>query len=104
MRCSLWGAIKSEICNVPPKYLGYKKAPSASHNEHRILVTRLWSLLLLELGGYWDPILQMVANTLILGAAVALLVISFQPILDRRLWIAFTLLTTAVFALPSGWE
>ena len=24
------------------------------HNEHRILITRLWSLLLLELAGYWD--------------------------------------------------
>ena len=34
----------------------------AAHNEHRIFVTRLWSLLLLELGGYWDPMLQMAAT------------------------------------------
>jgi len=102
-----WDQWDAEGAFLYPKYFGGTLQISdliAPHNEHRILVTRLWSLLLLELGGYWDPILQMVANTLILGAAVALLVISFQPILDRRLWIAFTLFTTAVFALPSGWE
>jgi len=39
----------------------------APHNEHRILITRLWSWLLLELNGYWELILQMVANTLMSG-------------------------------------
>src|ERR1039458_3823782 len=76
----------------------------APHNEHRIFMTRLWSLLLLELGGYWDPILQMVANTLLLGGFVALFVAAFRPILDRASWIAFALLFTVIFSLPFGWE
>ena len=73
------------------------------HNEHRILVTRLWSLLLLELEGYWDPILQMVANTLILGAAVALFIAAFRPILDHRSWLVFALFSMVIFSLPFGW-
>ena len=76
----------------------------APHNEHRILVSRLWSLLLLELEGYWDPMLQMVANTLILGAAVALFIAAFRPILDRRSWLVFALFSMVIFSLPFSWE
>ena len=76
----------------------------AAHNEHRILLTRLWSLLLLELGGYWDPMLQMAANTLIFGAAVALFIAVVRPLLDRWSWLAFAMLSTAIFLLPFGWE
>ena len=75
----------------------------APHDEHRILVTRLWSLLLLELEGYWDPILQMLANTLILGAAVALFIGAFRPILDHRSWLVFALFSVVIFLLPFGW-
>jgi hypothetical protein len=64
----------------------------------------LWSLLLLELGGYWDPILQMVANTLIFGAVVALFIAAFRPILDRRSWLVFALFSMVIFSLPFGWE
>jgi hypothetical protein len=76
----------------------------APHNEHRVLVTRLWSLLLLELEGYWDPILQMLANTLLLGVVVALLVAAFRPILDRASWLAFAAFTAVMFSLPLSWE
>jgi hypothetical protein len=75
----------------------------APHNEHRILVTRLWSLLLLELAGYWDPILQMLANTLWLAGVVALLIAAVSPLLDRLSLFGFALFTTAAFALPLDW-
>ena len=55
----------------------------AAHNEHRILLTRLWSLLLLELEGYWDPILQMAANAVLFGGFVALFIAAFRPIFSR---------------------
>ena len=86
----LWDQWDAEGALLYPKYLGGTLQISdliAPHNEHRILVTRLWSLLLLDLEGYWDPILQMVANTLILGTAVALFIASFRPILDCRSWL-----------------
>ncbi|MBI3706007.1 MAG: hypothetical protein HY244_19620 [Rhizobiales bacterium] len=74
------------------------------HNEHRILITRLWSLLLLELNGYWDPILQMVANTLLAGLTVALLIAAFRPMLDTVSWIVLALFSMIIFALPLAWE
>lgn len=46
----------------------------------------------------------MLANALLLGAFVALLVVAFHPLLDRRAWIAFALFTTVVLALPFGRE
>jgi hypothetical protein len=102
-----WDQWDAEAAGLYPNFLSGTLSFSdliAPHNEHRILMTRLWSLLLLELGGYWDPILQMVANVLLLGLFVALLVIIFRPILDRRSWIGLSLFVTAIFAVPFAWE
>jgi hypothetical protein len=75
----------------------------SAHNEHRILFTRLWSLLLLLLEGYWDPIVQMVANALIAGAIAALTIAAFRALLPRPYWIAFALFATLILALPWTW-
>lgn len=102
-----WDQWDAEGAILYPKYFDGTLSFSdliAPHNEHRILITRLWSLLLLCLAGYWDPILQMLANTAILGAFVALLVTAFRPILDGVSWIALVLFSTVIFALPFGWE
>ena len=102
-----WDQWDAEGVILYPKYLGGTLQISdliAPHNEHRILVTRLWSLLLLALEGYWDPILQMVANTLILGVVVALFIAAFRPILDRWSWLAFALFSMVIFSLPFGWD
>lgn len=76
----------------------------APHNEHRILLTRLWSLMLIDVGGYWDSVLQMLANTTIIGALVAILIATFRPILFEGSYAALTLFTAAIFGLPFGWE
>ena len=76
----------------------------AAHNEHRILPTRLWSLLLLSLNGYWDPILQMVANAPLVGVLAALLVAAFRPLLDFASLGVLALFAMAMFALPTAWE
>jgi hypothetical protein len=102
-----WDQWDAEGVILYPKYFDGTLSFSdliAPHNEHRILISRLWSLLLLDLNGYWDPILQMLANTAILGAFVALLVTAFRPILDGVSWIALVLFSTVIFALPFGWE
>ena len=102
-----WDQWDAEGAVLYPKFLDGTLHVSnliAAHNEHRIFVTRLWSLLLLELGGYWDPMLQMAANTLIFGAAVALFIAVVRPLLDRWSWLAFAMLSTAIFLLPFGWE
>jgi hypothetical protein len=102
-----WDQWDAEGAFLYPKYFDGTLSFSdliAPHNEHRVLVSRLWSLLLLELGGYWDPMLQMVANTLILGAAVALFIAAFRPVLDRRSWLVFALFSMVIFSLPFSWE
>lgn len=86
-----WDQWDAEGAILYPKYFDGTLSFSdliAPHSEHRILITRLWLLLLLELGGYWNPTLQMLANTAILGAFVALLITAFRPhpgrcVLDR---------------------
>ncbi len=102
-----WDQWDAEGAILYPKYFGGTLRLGdliAAHNEHRILVTRLWSLLLLDLAGYWDPILQMLANTLLLGGFVFVFVAAFRPILDGAVWFAFALLAAVIFALPFGWE
>jgi hypothetical protein len=102
-----WDQWDAEGAALYPQYLSGTLRLSdliAPHNEHRLLVTRLWSLLLFGLAGYWDPILQMLANTAILGAVVALLAAAFRPVLDAASWIALTVFATVIYALPFGWE
>jgi len=101
-----WDQWDAEGASLYPRYFAGALSFSdlvAPHNEHRILVTRLWLLLLLELEGYWDPILQMLANTLLLGGIIALLVAAFRPLLDRAAIIAFAVFATVLFALPLDW-
>ena len=101
-----WDEWDAEGALLFPKYVAGTLTFSdllAPHNEHRILFTRLWSLLLLILQGYWDPIGQMLANTLVLGAMVALLVSAFRRVLPSAYWIVFVLVATLIFSLPWTW-
>jgi hypothetical protein len=52
------------------------------HNEHRILSTRVLALLLLELSGQWDTMLQMVGNALLHVGSVILLLIALGRIIS----------------------
>lgn len=102
-----WDQWDAEGAILYPKYFGGTLRLGdliAAHNEHRIAVTRLWSLLLVELGGSWDPILQMLANALLLGGFVFVFVSAFRPILDGVCWLGFALLAAVIFSLPFGWE
>jgi len=76
----------------------------ASHNEHRIFFTRIYSLVLFELNGGWDPLLQMIANAFLHCTAIVLLMKIVQPILDRARFFALALFSALVFSLPIGWE
>src|SRR5512146_802367 len=87
-----WDQWDAEGANLYPKYFDGTLTLSdllAPHNEHRILLTRLWALLLLELEGYWDPILQMAANALLFGGFAALFIAAFRPLLAGADWLAF---------------
>ena len=76
----------------------------ASHNEHRIFFTRIYSLILFELNGGWDPLLQMVANAFLHCVAIVLLMKVMRPLLDQTCFFALAMFSALVFALPIGWE
>lgn len=54
----------------------------ASHNEHRIFFTRILSLFLLKINSHWDPVVQMIVNSLLAGIPY-LIIYKFVKIEDR---------------------
>jgi hypothetical protein len=76
----------------------------APHNEHRIFVTRALSLLLFELAGGWDPILQMVVNAVLHVSAILVFTALISRLLPLEEYISYIVLVAALFSLPLGWE
>jgi hypothetical protein len=76
----------------------------SSHNEHRILTTRVFSLALFELDGGWDPMLQMIANAVLHVGVIILLVLIIQRIIRPTQFLLLAVFSTLLFVLPIGWE
>ncbi len=76
----------------------------SSHNEHRILFTRLYGLVLLLLNGQWDNQLQMVLNGVIHCATLAGLGWVMCRWLEKKYWILLWTPLALVLVLPFGWE
>jgi hypothetical protein len=74
------------------------------HNEHRVVLSRLWALGLTLANGQWDQRLECVVNAF-LPAAVALgfLTLAFRH-LNPRWYGGLVLLLMAIFGLPVAWE
>lgn len=76
----------------------------APHNEHRIFMTRLLGLFLLEVnGGLWNPVLQMVVNSTLHILSLIILLFLCTKVLSNRdtpLFLAFALI---VLSIPAGW-
>lgn len=76
----------------------------APHNEHRILWTRLTSLLAYRLnGGIWDPLLQMVLGGALHGLALVLLLAALRRDLPERA-VQWLLLFSLSLLFPFGAE
>jgi hypothetical protein len=75
----------------------------AAHNEHRILVGRLFSLALLELSGVWNPVIEMAANAVLHVVVIAFLLVLVAPDTGRGRLALFAA-CGALFAVPFGWE
>jgi len=72
----------------------------AAHNEHRILLTRIFSLGLLLLNGTWDPLLQMALNALLYASVGVLVLRAVMPTSS----LAWSAAVPLLFALPFGWQ
>lgn len=76
----------------------------SGNNEHRILFTRLYDLLLLVFNHQWDNRLQMVCNAMIHAATLAGLGWLLARLLGRKFWPVLWVLLVPMLALPFGWE
>ncbi|OBF18225.1 hypothetical protein A5725_21335 [Mycobacterium kubicae] len=76
----------------------------AAHNEHRIFITRVLSLVHLELAGEWNPRLEMILNALILTALITWLTALLLPLVARRRSLLLSGFVAFVFAFPIDFE
>ena len=76
----------------------------APDNNHRILVTRLLDLGVIELNGRWDPLLQMTVNVFIHAIFVAVLAFFFWDFWGRKNGWLVCFLLMPFFILPYGGE
>lgn len=103
----LWDQWDAEAANLYKPYLEGTLSFSdlfSPHAEHRIVFTRLIGLLLLEINGFWDPVLQMVCNAVIRIAGIGLLLRLLMPPLPGPAAVLLAAFTTLVCAIPFGWE
>jgi hypothetical protein len=103
-----WDQWDAEAAFLYKPYIEWGTVPQqllfSAHNEHRIVLTRLLSLLLFELDGGWDPVLQMVVNAGLHVTAILILVSIAQRILQAEQMMLLVLFSAFVFLLPLGWE
>jgi hypothetical protein len=78
----------------------------APHNEHRILFTRLFSMLLMTLdGGIWSNLVEAYANALFYAGTLALFyVLACRGATDRATRWILLCATIALGSLPFDWE
>jgi hypothetical protein len=76
----------------------------SSHNEHRILLTRVYDLALLLINGQWDNLVQMVANVFLYVGALTGFAWLLAWVLGQRFWPLLALLFMVVLATPITWE
>lgn len=76
----------------------------AAHNEHRIVLTRLWTLLWYWLNGQWDPRLEIVANAFLFGFISVLVAVALARIFGGRKYAAIIIAVTLWAGLPYAQE
>jgi hypothetical protein len=73
-------------------------------NEHRVVLTRLYSLTLLIVNGLWDNRMQTVVNALLYSATGAMLFWLVARMISSGESIFWAGVILATFSLPFGWE
>ena len=74
------------------------------HNEHRILTTRILSLALLLANGQWDPILEMVVNSILHIISFLILIKIISTISEKKITQVTIFVGMFIWMLPFGWD
>jgi hypothetical protein len=75
-----------------------------SYGEHNVLVSRLLALMLLKLNGQWDPIVELVVNSLIYSLILTGLCLILWRLAGRKNLPLFCLMIAISGVLHFGWE
>jgi hypothetical protein len=75
-----------------------------AHNEHRIVFTRVLGLVLLELNGSWNPLLELTANVLVCAASLAVLLVLLGRALNPAPLGMVAGFVALMASVPFGWE
>src|SRR5271166_405229 len=75
-----------------------------AHNEHVIFFTRLLTLAIFNLSGYWDVVLQMIANAILDAATVVAISYALSRPLRGGWALAAMILSALVNALPLSYD
>ena len=73
-------------------------------NEHRIFFTKLLVLLMFNVSGYWDVVLQMIVNSVLDAVTVVAIAYALSRVLHGGLAIAAIVLSTLINAVPFGYD
>ncbi|OBF18224.1 hypothetical protein A5725_21330 [Mycobacterium kubicae] len=76
----------------------------APHNEHRILLHRLLSLMHLEIAGEWNTRLEMIFGAIVHTGSITWLTALLMPLVARRYRIILACFVAFLFAMPIGYE
>lgn len=74
------------------------------HNEHRMILPKIVSIILLELNGTWDTILQSMVNALFIAVLASALWAAFFRQRDTGTAARGAFFMILVFSLPYAWE
>ena len=74
------------------------------HNEHRVVLTRLYTWGLVALNGQWDAYVQTVLNAIIHGALGIFLITRLRACTRGKRFIVLAGLAALIWFLPLGWE
>jgi hypothetical protein len=73
-------------------------------NEHLIVFTKLFVLSIFNISGYWDVVLQMIANAVVDAATVVAVACALSRVLTAGWAVAAMILSAGLNALPFGFD
>ncbi len=76
----------------------------APFNEHRIFFTRLLVLSCFDISGYWDVVLQMIANAILDAATVVAISYALSRVLSGGWAVAAMIASVLINSVPYGYD
>jgi hypothetical protein len=73
-------------------------------NEHRVFMTRIVALVLLQFNRYWDVVSEMKFNAFVHVAAIGVFLVVVRNAVGKEAFLILCAFVALLFAIPFGWE